>query len=147
MMASHSVHSQASVQMRLPANAPPSYGIEQPSQLVGLQTPLGTTHARMPVSVSHSPDWVPRLHGPHGVSSGWLQLNWKYMQPDHVQSFMHCCWPEPISLEQSMRSSGRHAAIGSIQARTPVIGSQSPERVPQFPQGVVVGSLQLSAVS
>lgn len=69
------------------------------------------------------------------------------MQLDQVQSFMHNCWPLPTSFAQSSRASGRHAFRGSTHARTPVCVLQSPERVPQLPHGVVVGSVQLSAVS
>jgi len=68
------------------------------------------------------------------------------MQLDHVQSFMHNCWPLPTSVAQSSRACGMHALGGSTQARTPVVGLQTPERVPQLPQGVVVGSVQLSEV-
>jgi hypothetical protein len=108
---------------------------------------LGSTQARTPVVVSHSPERVPRPHSPHSVVKGSVQLSVVNMQLDHVQSFMHSCWPLPTSVEQSTRSSGRHTDVcGSTHARTPVIGSHAPERTPQFPHGVVVGSKQFWAV-
>jgi hypothetical protein len=39
-----------------------------------------------------------------------------------------------------------HAPSGSTQARSPVIGSQAPERTPQLPHGVSRGSVQLREV-
>jgi hypothetical protein len=87
------------------------------------------------------PERVPQF--PQGVVVGSRQLRALTAHSDHTQLLLQVRLPLPAAVEQSMLVPGAHAPTGSMQARRPSRELHSPMRMPQLPQGVSSGCVQL----